>query len=327
MATRNLFKDGALIDIHVCGWTGSIMLTAEDMGLKEDKVNEAFKLGRKMLIPDDVIAQFKSVENRARHASEFPYGLKFPIGSARFVPKYNMPKVIETLQQCNEEYNALADNLVAHYEEYKAAMLPSYREAAEVAFLQQEPIGVQEFSMEGREALKQDFIDRFLNRISSAYPSVQAVRAKFSLDWAIYEIAEPMEEYAAEEWRTQARQKIGQFVDDVVGQLRSETVNVCNRIATSIKEGKVIRSSSIDSLRSFVDKFKSLNFVGDARIDEQLTQLKNEFLDTHTHEQLSEPDMQAQLKRRLTEIVEVASDVSDVSSISGTYRRKISWED
>jgi len=319
---NSIFKDGALIDVHVCGWTGSIMLTPEDMGL--DDITTAFKLGRKMLIPEAIIANFKSVENRARHAADYPNGLQFPIGSARFLPKNNIQTVINALTECQSQYESLADNLLEHYDEYKAEMRPIYIDAANKAYEQQLPTGVQEINFE--DTNRQAFVDKFMARIEAAYPSPQSIRQRFSMDWTLYEIVEPMNEEAAEEWRRQARSKIGGFIDDVVGQLRSETVNVCTRVANAIKEGQVVRANSIESLRNFIDKFKNLNFVGDTKIEDALENLKTEYLD-QTKEQLSEPEMQVQLKRRLIEIAEVASDVSDKSTVTGGYRRKIAWEE
>lgn len=322
-----LYGEGALINVHVSGWTGSIMLTAADLGFTEAEVPKAFKLGQKMLVPNEVIAELRKVENKARQAANFPYGLKFPVGSAKFVLKRYIPQVIETLKACREEYLALANKLADNLETYRLQMIPMYEEAAKAAYLQQKPEGVQVIDLDAETAAEKTFIDSFMEKIKSCYPSPESLREKYDIEWVPFEIGESTGEFATEEWKLQARAKIGSFVDNVVGELRSETVSLCSRIAASIKEGKVIRSSTVENLKSFVDKFRDLNFVGDAKIEEQLSQLKTEFLDTHTSEQLSEPEMQVEMKRRLNLIVEAASDVTDVSNISGAYRRKINWKD
>jgi hypothetical protein len=303
------------------------MLTAADLGFTEAEVPKAFKLGQKMLVPNEVIAELRKVENKARQAANFPYGLKFPVGSAKFVLKRYIPQVIETLKACREEYLALANKLADNLETYRLQMIPMYEEAAKAAYLQQKPEGVQVIDLDAETAAEKTFIDSFMEKIKSCYPSPESLREKYDIEWVPFEIGESTGEFATEEWKLQARAKIGSFVDNVVGELRSETVSLCSRIAASIKEGKVIRSSTVENLKSFVDKFRDLNFVGDAKIEEQLSQLKTEFLDTHTSEQLSEPEMQVEMKRRLNLIVEAASDVTDVSNISGAYRRKINWKD
>jgi len=186
---------------------------------------------------------------------------------------------------------------------------------------------VTEFNMEDREAKKNTFVEAFLTRIKSYYPTPEAILAKYDIEWSVFEIGQSTGDYATDELKAQTQAKLDAFVEDVIGQLRGETVNVCTRISQSIKEGKVITNKSINALKSFVDKFQSLNFVGDDRINEELTKLKTEFLTTATPEQLSSPEMQVQLKDRLAAIATAASDITDISSISGTYKRKIAWQD
>jgi len=323
----SMFNDGALIDVHVRAWSASICLTPQDMGLSDADVAAAFKLGVKMLVPDDVVSTLRYWEGKARRAADFPFGLKFPIGSAKFVPKGNIPKVVEILKDCRDHYLELARSLSENLANYQEQMLPIYRQAAETAFVQQEPEGVTEFSLEDREAVKNEFVEAFLTRIRSYYPTPESILNKYDIEWTVFEIGESQSEFATKEWKAQTRAKLAGFVEDVIGQLRGETVNVCTRISQSIKEGKVITNKSINALKSFVDKFQSLNFVGDDRINEELTKLKTEFLTTATPEQLSSPEMQVQLKDRLAAIATAASDITDISSISGTYKRKIAWQD
>jgi hypothetical protein len=326
MPVSKLYGEGALINVHVTGWTGSIILNPEDLGFAPDELPKAFKLGQKMLVPEDVIANLRNIEGRARRAADYPNGLRFPIGSAKFVPKANIPGVIETLKKCREEYLAAAEKLADNLEEYRLQMIPVYEEAAKAAYLQQKPEGVQILDIDAETRAENEFIDNFMRKIKACYPSPESLRQKFDIDWCPFEIGESTGEFATEEWRTQARAKLSSFIDDVVGQLREETIKLCSRVAASLKEGKIIRSSTVDNLREYVNKFQTLNFVGDGKIDTQLNELKTQFL-THDSKELSEPEMQVELKRKLNEIIQAASDVSDVSSISGGYRRKVNWDD
>jgi hypothetical protein len=325
MPTGRLFNDGALLYVRVSGWSGSILLTNEDMGFAKSEVVDAFKLGRKMLVPDEIITEFQRIENQARRAADFPNGLKFPIGTSRFVPKGNIPKVIETLMDCKVRYLALADSLSANLEALRESMIPIYTEAAEKAYLQQKPAGVETFGIEDEESKKAEFIRLYLDKIRSCYPSAEAVKAKFDIEWTIYEIGESTSEFATDEWKNQTRSQIQDFVDDVVGQLRGETVTLCSHVADAIKSGKVVRTATINSLKEFIDKFKGLNFVGDTRIEEELNAFKRDILDPHTADQLSAPEMQAEMGRRLAIITEAASDVTDISAVTGEYKRKIAW--
>ena len=336
----NIFKDGLLIDVNVSFWSGAKILKAEDLGLKEENVAKAYKLGRKMLIPPEVIQGFRQVEGRARHVVE-TNSFKFPIGNARFIPKKKFQKVSDELKQCQQEYIELTEKLIENYDKYRDEMLPIYKEAAEIAFVQQEPVGVQEFNLEDKEAQKEAFVRMFMDRIQSYYPSSDTLRAKFALQWDIYEIALPklrkgdeasiIEDIAKndifeQEYRAQTQQKIGAFVEDVVKTLRQETLEICGRIATNIKEGKVIKGRTLTSLREFIDKFQDLNFVGDTTVEAHLDNLRKEFLDVHTSEEISEAPMQEELSRRIGEITTIASNMTDINAVTGEYNRIISWD-
>lgn len=65
-----LFKDGILMDIHVRFWSAAKALDAKDLGLKESDIAKAYHLGRKMLIPAEVIQEFRRIEGQARRLGE-----------------------------------------------------------------------------------------------------------------------------------------------------------------------------------------------------------------------------------------------------------------
>jgi hypothetical protein len=335
----NIFRDGLLVDVDVSFWSGAKHLTAEDLGMKEEDVAEAYKLGHKMLIPEDVVREFRRIEGRARAAvddSSFP----FPVGSAKFVPKRRFPKVLAKLKECQEDYNRLTADLIKNYDEYRSKMLPIYRDAAEKAYMSNQPetlvLGMDNNLLEEKES----FVRNFLARIEACYPPASTLSARYALSWTVYEIAMPRmqegdsdkiaadasnREIAEETYRTQIKEKMETFVNDVVKSLRSQTVEVCGRISKAITEGKVIRSRSIDSLKNFIEKFSDLNFIGDQQIETQIEELKKE-LDAHTSKEFDDDkDLQTELHRRLTVLTETAGNITDINSVTGEYRRKISW--
>ena len=339
---QNIFKDGVLVDVNVCFWSGAKALTADDLGLDASKVTNAFKLGKKFLVPEEVIKSFRTIEGRARRVVE-KNSFRFPIGNAYFVPRKKFASVLTDLKMYQAQYAGLVDDLVDHYDLYRKAMIPVYREAAETAFLTQQPEGVQTFNIDDREADKANYVSQFLARIEKFYPTAQSLCARYSLDWSLYEVAMPKmhkgegqqiieddatRESMENEYREQFSKKVGSFFDDVVKTLRGETMELCNRIVSNIKEGKVVKSRTLDSLRNFIDKFSDMNFVGDTKVEEQLEALRKEFLSTHTTEEIEEQgDLQEELKRRLGVVMDAASDVSDINSITGEYQRKVSWQD
>jgi hypothetical protein len=355
-----IFHDGLLMQVNVGFWSGARILRPEDLGLKEEDVAEAYKLGRKMLIPQEIIHNFRHIEGQARNLvakNSFP----FPMGNARFVPRKCFKGVSDQLSDLKSQYMFLAEDLITKYDEYRQQMLPVYQEAAERAFMIKKGLlsptlntntaPVEAPSLEFGatddpdrklaefEAEKAEFVRTFLERINSYYPPASSLKAKFSLDWSIYEIAVPtmnlaegediiQREEANQEIRKQMNAKIGGFVEDVVKVLRQETVEVCGRIAKSIQEGKVIRSSTIDSLKTFIDRFKNMNFVGDQTVADQLEAVRREFLDINPDTFKEDLDLKIELGNRLEEIVKVADNLTeqDLGSVTGQYVRSVNWQ-
>jgi hypothetical protein len=335
----NLFNDGFLVDIDVSFWSASKKLTEEDMGL--DKVSEAFTLGKKYLIPREVIQEFRRIESRARALVDNS-SFKFPIGNARFIPKKKFVKVNEELKQHQAAYQALVEKLIEKYDEYREQMRPLYLQAAEEAFINKTPETMTFGADYDREAEKKDFIDQFLARIDACYPPAVSLRQRFSITMAVYEIALPrirqgdadsiakdlsVRQKVEDDYRLQMHQKIGNFVEDVVNVLRQETIEICNHVATNIKEGKVIKSTTIQSLTNFIEKFQDMNFVGDKSIEDSLNAVRKELIDAHPTSEFSDnEELKAELGRRLNLIAEQAQAITDINSVTGEYRRKINWE-
>lgn len=342
MNTGNIFRDGVLIDVDISYWSGAKALRPEDLGLKASAVADAFKLGRKFLVPADVIRSFRRLDSKARRIVDegsFP----FPIGNAHFIPRKSFEKTIQNLEECKQEYMQLVDELIENYDKYREEMVPVYREAAEQAFLIQTP-QTHEFGPEyDREKEKQVFVEDFLERIESFYPPAATIRKKFGLEWSLYEISLPRvdeldahqiiqnennRQFAEQEYRRQMHEKMETFVNDAVSVLRQETVEVCGRISANLKEGKIVQGRTLQTLKDFVDRFSSLNFVGDATVESQLETLRAEILDKYPVQKFNEDkDLQAELRRKLGEIAETAAQTHDLNGITGQYRRKIQWQD
>jgi hypothetical protein len=335
----NIFKDGFLVDVDVSFWSASKKLTEEDMGL--DNVSAAYTLGKKYLIPREVMQAFRRIESRARALVENS-SFKFPIGNARFIPKKKFIKINEELKKHQSEYDALVEDLISKYQDYRENMKPVYLEAAEKAYMNKSP-DTMTFGLDhDPEAEKKAFVDQFMARIDACYPPVESLRSKFSLQWAVFEIALPriregdadmiaedqaIRQKIEEDYQNQMHAKIGTFVNDVVGVLRQETIELCNHITSNITEGKVIKSTTIQSLTNFIDKFRDMNFVGDKTIEDSLNSIRKELIDVHPTSAFTDnAELQTELKRRLNLVAQQASSMTDINSITGEYRRKINWE-
>ena len=336
---QNIFNDGFLVDLDVSYWSAQRKLNEEDIGLND--VSEAYSLGKKLLIPYNVMHAFKVIESRARALID-KSSFRFPIGNARFIPKRRFVKVNTELKQLQSEYVALVEDLVINYQKYRDEMRPIYLKAAEDAY-ETKTSKVQTFDAD-RDPIteKAAFIEQFMVRIDACYPPVESLKSRFAVDLAVFEVALPklregtadnvagsleIQEKVAEDYRSQMRTKITSFVDDVVGVLRQEAIDMCKHISTNIAEGKVIKSTTLQTITTFIDKFQDMNFVGDKTVEASLNLLRKELLDGHTSSDFSDnEELKIDLQRRLNLIAEQAASTTDINSVTGEYRRKINWE-
>lgn len=334
----NLFNDGMLVDLTVRFYSAQRKLKEEDIGL--DEVSEAFSLGKKLLLPHEVMHEFRLNESRARALID-DASYRFPIGNAQFIPKRKFVKLVNELKALQQKNKELVDDLVANYPKYREQMRPIYRKAAAEAYdTKFAKNGSTQTNLLGDA--KEQFIEKFLARIDACYPDVHSLESKFGIELAVFEVALPklhesdasdvatdmaLQSELADEYRRQMQTKITSFVDDAVSVLRQEAIELCRHVSTNIAEGKVITTRTLGSLTTFIEKFQDMNFVGDESIEQSLNSLRKEIIDANPPSEFTSNDeLKIELQRRLNLIVEQAASVSDINSVSGEYRRKINWE-
>lgn len=326
---NKIFRDGTLVDVHVGYWSGAKNLSAEDLGLEEKNVAEAYKLGRKYLVPEEVIHAFRTIESRARNIV-IKYSYNFPLGNARFVPKTKFSDVMKVLRECQAEYQGLVDDLVTNYEKHRLEMVPVYEQAALRAYETQEKTETAEFCFESKEDEKRAFVEKFMARIQTYYPTAESLREKFTLYWDVYEIAMPkmvkveaekleQQEFARETFRTETQTKLDGFVREVVETLRQRTLEFCRDMTKNIKEGKVVKGRTITAFKNFIEEVPTMDFVGDKKLEEELATLKTEFLSLHDNETIKEQAVQDEFCQRLEAITKSVEDFTDIGGILDSY--------
>jgi hypothetical protein len=316
-----VFQDGKLVNIHIGMWGMSYNLVEEDIKL-ENKLPETIKLGKKMLIKPAVYNKFKSKEQSIRkylYANSFSFPL---VAQAHFVPKNKFTDVYNKLVEMREEYMKMVDEFVEKYEDYKAEVVAYYKE-------------------------HQATVD--ISDIEGYYPSKEAVRAKFYFDIVSFEISLPTEfkelnlqteiarEEAAGEAKKQAQdvysreyrrqldthmQKVNDFVNDVTTTLRTNVAEHCRIVLGKIKKKEIASESNIKTLLKHIDDFKSMNFINDTVIEEQLG--KVQALLTSGSDFEKDKDAIQLLQTHLKAVVKEAENLTDVANISGEYFRKLS---
>ena len=280
------------------------------MGLKEDKLPDIFTLGRKRLLPADVIATFRSFAEKADYLLEteaFP----FPIAKVRFVPEKRVGYVCAQLDQWAQEFEACANQFFINYQNVRDRMLEDY--------------------------------DKYREALQNFYPRISVVKKKFSFTYDIFTISLPKNlrvaqttaakldaeqkarQLAEERMREKVTKQVDDFLADSVGVLREKTTELCKHVAAKIKKGELVTEGTIKSLRTWIDRFESMNFVGDGTVAQQLAHLR-QTLGTRSAQEYRDDQTAAQaLAGALNQIITVTKDLSDVGSVTGPTNAASSW--
>jgi hypothetical protein len=311
-----VFADGVLVDLNIRFWGGLARNQRVDVGLAVDAELPGFVvgLGMKRLIPLHYAKEWSNLAGRARYAVE-THSFKFPVGAeARFVPMAYLGPLEEILTEIQGEFQASVEGFLTRYEHEQAEYLAQFP----------------------------DHRDRLL----AIYPNRASIADRFGFTWVAYTVALPTErgvrrvavesvdrlrpeslESAQQrtvlaKYRDDLSKRFEGFLDEAVGALRSEAVKICQGIEGRLAKGEIITEQSLGALRRFFERFKAMNFVGDAGMAAELTRLDRTLADRSAKD-LSAEGMREEFAASLRRISLATDEISDVSAVTGTYRRRI----
>jgi hypothetical protein len=326
-----VFTDGNLVDVNVRMWTGERNLQPEDLGLSEENISEAFKLGRKALIPMDIITGLKRLDSQARSCLR-KHSFPFAFGGSRFVPKKTFMKFAEEFEEIKQKYSEAVQALLDNYDKYRLDMRRHYVEAAHTAYARMT-------SMRKIEMDENVFVDTFLARVESFYPAKEKLEDKFSMDYMVFQVALPdltqasyddlMEEDEKIQMLQMAKQaemqkRIRQFVDDTVSGLRDKASSVLTHFEESIKSHKKITKASINAVVNMIDSYIDLDIIGDEDFIKQMISFRDDHLVYLTDTVLKQkPDFAKFICEELRRLVTLAEDRAAINALSDSYKNKI----
>ncbi len=293
-----IYKDGVLMTLTVTKWGGAKKLEPQDLGLTPDEVPEFMHLGKKLLIPKEEREAFTQIENNGRNALERG-SFSFPVGGARFVPNKVLMKTLTELEGYKQVYMDLAKSFKERYHLIREDMLAKYPEHRE--------------------------------KLEPFYPPVHLLERRFSFEWSVFVIddasyqAQNGEEVAAayEKFKVDLESQFDKFLSDVVVDLRFQVQETCLKIAERVKAGEIITANSIGAVRRMIDKFNSLNFIGDQTIEERLNNLRAQLNGGRTSEDFKDNTTRQALREAAEAVAKQAAEIGDISVVTGEYKRRI----
>ena len=327
-----IFTHGNLVDVNVSMWTAAKMLTPEDLGLKGTDISSAFSLGKKTLIPAAVIAELRSLENRARQIL-IDHSFSFTFGGARFVPKKTFSEFATAIDAIIKRFDEKADDLASNYTQYKREMRTEYIEAAKEADSRAKSLSA------GFDKDEDTFINEFIQRIEEAYPKADEIRKKFHIEYSVFQVALPdisqasYEDLIDEQGKVKLMQdayqkslynKVNSFVESCTDELRGKATAVLTRFSDALAQEKRINEASLSSIKNMIEEYERMDFVGDTTFVGLLKAFRIKCIDCFTAASIrTDKVIRGMIIQELGMVLKAATDKSAIEQLARKYRAGI----
>lgn len=284
-------------------WPGAVKLEAQDIGVDPDDIpDDLIKLGNKRLYPKEQRQRFAKITGRGAQYL-LKYSLPFVVNTVRMVPRMQLPKILDKFEEVQQELKAEVVKFLSEY-----------------------------------QGIKEDWLDEhsdFRKALEPHYPDAEKLRKKFGFDWVVFEIrgirAQEVDDLALKDTIKEAQQEFNRQAEEMVQEcvtlLRTKVSQVVSNLSNRLKEGKIVRNDTLESVKNIHEMFEEMNVWGDTEISRSLAKLKQAV------DNIGDAAFLKNNKELTNELVRLADDVSaaatnleDVSSMSGRFKRFIDIE-
>ena len=294
----NALEEIVAIQLGIHFWPGQVQLKPEDLGKKKEEIPKIYYLGNKKLYPEEWRKLFLRISGKARNylnESSYPFVLEY----VRAIPKRNLARTVEKLKVIKAEFLEKADEFLESYEEIRADWREKYAD--------------------------------IWPRLAPHYPDKELLRRKFDINWTVFDLkgAEAKEGSAPEiieayqQARADLQSRYREMVEEAVVYLRMKVLEVAQNLSSRLKDGRIIRNDTLDSVRRVETWFKDLNIFGDTQVEDALTQLRIALNGADVEALKDNEVLKNQLANLADQVADVAGKLDDVSALSGNYTRMI----
>ena len=300
-----LTREGVLIKVSVSYFRGCKKLRQEDVGLeKKNLSDQLISLGHKRLLPKDCLQELALIEGRAHalvEANTFP----FLNGLGHFLPNSRLAEVTGKLKELETEFWAAKKAFLEKYTSLRQSAAKEWRKMAEK--LVKDP-------------------DQLVATIEASFPYPDQMDRYYNFDVQLFQIALPQhmatelvsasEQQAVIEARQKAAQDAGQkiradvqsFVADCVASLREQTAQLCQDMLSSINGCETgVHQKTLNRLVKFIEQFKTMNFVNEADLEQQLENVRKELLNKTAEEYRDSTSARNRLTQGLAQLRDTAA--------------------
>lgn len=329
---QEVFRKGCLVDLDVGVWSAERKLQPEDLGLTGAEVSENFSLGHKRLIPHEATARLRKLESSARNTLR-RFSFSFPFGQAQFVPWVRMEECKAMLDSIIATFNMAADSIVSEFDKHRLAVRSEFTKAAHEAYQRRVAL------CGGLDCTESEYVNEFLARVDKAYPKAEDLRSKYHMEYTVFQVSLPditratLEDIVdgaakvslmREAFEVGVRQKVNQFAEGVVLQMRGDAQDVLSRAVRTLKFGKRPTKYTIDMVRKMIDRYSTMDLVGDDGLKARFADFKARVLDMYKDADIiKDAELSKKVVTEMEALLMMTTDRQAIKSLVDKYRREL----
>ena len=275
-----LMQRGVLVALHIGYWRPYSRLSESELGISEDgSVKEYLQLGRKKLLPPEMVARLENIEKRARYTLEEN---SFKCFWGRFVPVTAWDRWRDENEDIKAQFYSIRDEVISRLPESVEQLREIYTRMAVEAYKR------SKYDSEAR--VPEHYIETFISKCLDQIPSPDDMRRLFRYDEVYTYIPLPsltdlqqnglpedtMHHQVAQEMNDNKQDMVTDFLTEINTSLRGMVIQVCQSVRDSIRRNERLVPRSVMGLRNLMSKLERLNFYDDDQLIKMMDDIRSE---------------------------------------------------
>jgi hypothetical protein len=235
-----LMQKGVLVQLHIGYWRPYSRLSESELGISEDgSVKEYLQLGRKKLLPPEIVARLENIEKRARYALEEN---SFKCFWGRFVPVTAWNRWRDENDEIKGQFYSIRDEVISSLPESMGQLRDIYARMAMEAY--------KRSRYDSEAQVPDHYIETFISKCLEQIPSPDDMRRLFRYEEVYTYIPLPsqlgqlqqsgspedtMRRQVAQEMNQHKQEMVADFLAEINTNLRSMIVDACINVRDSIR--------------------------------------------------------------------------------------------
>ena len=298
---ETLNKSGSVWIVSTSSWTGTERLSPGDLDKDPNDIPDIFNLGSKYIIPNRVRLSLQGAPQRVRgFMNTVGYQYLPEIKSAWFVPDKYLLTAKEGLEKILAQRMEVVDTVIAEMPQLREQMIEGYPVLADVE-----------------------------------WPSEEAIRAKFSIKWIVFEVSgisanqtDPDALLAAkEEFREKLNEAHNEYIAEILKETKTAIIETCEDISNRILEtGDAVTKTTLNKPMKVIEKYMTVANLFDLdEVKTKIAELK-EVVDKADPKEIKDQwDVAKALGENLRKLGDDIGDLSGLSS-DGRAKRRIKFD-